>query len=335
MGKKPASEVELSLSLFEKIVGSKALGALSRSDFSRYVEHLANQVVGGKSEGSIVRSASAQTVKKRLGILRAAINFAIDRDWFSGSNPASGVKVDAFVRKPDKALMPDKRGFKIAELNSLFAYPWFTGCKSAAETHLVGDHRLSGAEYWVPIVALYTGCRASELGGLRVAEVILDDTHPHFLIRANTYRSIKNAEARNVPMLDALMKLGFADYVVRIKDSGADRLFPDWHKGAGDSSGWGNSKLIRSFNRTVIPTALKGTLSPDARTEVTFHNLRSAFKTMLVSQDQGIHPNIINDVIGHAKGEMDSRYVGSLPIEVTYSAIHMCDYKGLVLPQRS
>jgi len=55
----------------------------------------------------------------------------------------------------------------------------------------------------------------------------------------------------------------------------------------------------------------------------------------LHTHNRSIHANIINNVIGHAKGEMDSRYVGSLPIEVTYSAIHMCDYKGLVLPQRS
>jgi integrase len=257
------------------------------------------------------------------------INFAIARDWFSGSNPASNIKIEAYVRKSDKALMPDKRAFKNAELSALFSYPWFTGCASSTDIHTPGKHKLTGAEYWVPIVGLYTGCRASELGGLRLDEVILDDDHPHIAIRANKYRGIKNAEARNVPILDALMALGFRDYVRGIKSTGADRLFSDWEKGAGDSSGWGNSKLIRSFNRTVVPTALKSTLPSGARTEVTFHNLRSSFKTMLVSAEPGIHPNIINDVIGHAKGEMDSRYVGALPIEVTYAAIHGCSYKGL------
>jgi len=331
-GPKPTSEINRSLSIFEGVIGNKALTALTRSDFHQYVDHLSSQIVGGKSVGSIKRSTSPTTVKKRLGILCTVINFSIARDWFDGRNPASDIKIDAFTTKPDKAVMPDKRAFKIAELNALFEYPWFTGCKSATDTHTPGRCRLKGAEYWVPIVALYTGCRATELGGLRVAEVILDDQHPHLMIRANQYRRIKNNEARDVPILEALAKLGFAYYVRRIKDSGADRLFPDWEKGAGDSSGWGNSKLIRAFNRTVIPTALKGTLSPAARTEVTFHNFRSAFKTMLVSSEKNLHPNIINEVIGHAKGEMDARYVGKVSIEVTYEAVRGCNYKGLTVP---
>jgi integrase len=331
-GKKPSSEIRLSLTIFENLIGNKALTAITRTDFHTYVDHLSNQMVGGKSAGSIKRPISPQTVKKRLGILCAAINFAIARDWFDGRNPASDIKIDAFAKEPDKALMPDKRAFKTAELIALFKYPWFTGCRSATDTHSPGFYRLIGAEYWVPIVALYTGCRATELGGLRVAEVILDDDHPHLVIRANQYRRIKNNEARNVPILDALLKIGFATYVERVRDSGADRLFPDWDKGSGDNSGWGNSKLIRSFNRTVIPTALKKTLTPDARTEVTFHNFRSAFKTMLVSSDKNLHPNIINEVVGHAKGEMDARYVGKVPIEVTYEAVRGCDYKGLTIP---
>ncbi|MBO9379820.1 tyrosine-type recombinase/integrase [Sphingomonas histidinilytica] len=331
-GKKPASEIDLSLNIFESVVGNKSLAALTKSDFHRYVEHLADSTVGGKTAGSIKRAVSAQTVKKRLGILCTAINFAISRDWFDRSNPAAGINIDAFVKKPDKAIMPDKRPFKISELNALLKHPWFTGCKSASETHLPGSHRLNGAEFWVPIVALFSGCRASELGGLRVAEVHLDDKHPHFAIRANIYRRIKNSEARDVPILDVLVKLGFKEYYERIKKTGADRLFPDWEKGAGDSSGWGNSKLVRAINRTVIPTALKATLAPGARTEVTFHNFRSAFKTMLVSSEKSLHPNIINEVVGHAKGEMDSRYVGKVPIEVTYEAVKDCTYKGLTLP---
>lgn len=331
-GKKPSSEIRLSLTIFESLVGNKVLSSLTRSDFHTYVDHLSKQMVGGKSAGSITRPVSPQTVKKRLGILCAAINFAIARDWFDGRNPASDIKIDAFVQEPDKALMPSKRAFKNAELNALFKHPWFTGCKSATDTHTPGSHRLTGAEYWVPIVALYTGCRATELGGLRVAEVILDDEHPHLIIRANQYRRIKNNEARNVPILDALADLGFAEYVARIKDSGADRLFPDWDKGAGDNSGWGNSRLIRAFNRTVVKTALEKMLTPDARTEVTFHNFRSAFKTMLVSSDKALHPNIINEVVGHAKGEMDARYVGKVPIEVTYEAVRGCDYKGVKVP---
>ncbi|ARR52204.1 hypothetical protein HY78_01370 [Rhizorhabdus wittichii DC-6] len=73
-GKKPASEIDLSLNIFESVVGNKSLAALTKSDFHRYVEHLADSTVGGKTAGSIKRAVSAQTVKKRLGILCTAIN---------------------------------------------------------------------------------------------------------------------------------------------------------------------------------------------------------------------------------------------------------------------
>ena len=46
----------------------------------------------------------------------------------------------------------------------------------------------------------------------------------------------------------------------------------------------------------------------------------------------GLHPNFINEVIGHAKSELDERYVGSIAIEETYPAMRHCNYVGLVIP---
>jgi integrase len=243
--------------------------------------------------------------------------------------------VSAFVKRVDRSVMPVKRRFKVTELNKLFQHPWFTGCRSATETHQPGNHRLNGAEYWGPIVALLTGCRAAELAGLRIADVRLDDPHPHLLIRHNQYRGIKNGEAREVPIIEMLAEHGFGDYFERIARTGADRLFSDW-KGkaapAGGQPAWSNGPMMRAFNRTVVPAALGEELVTGARLEVTFHGLRGAFKTMLSTHDPAININIINEVVGHAKSELDARYIGKLPIEDTYPAIKGCRYKGLVLP---
>jgi integrase len=335
---KTSSEVDLSLRTFESVIGNKALDSLARKDFQKFVEHLADQTVGGKSEGSVKRPLAAQTVKKRLGFLNAAINHAIDRDWFDGRNPASGIKVDAFVKKVDRAVMPEKRPFKVGELNQLFQHPWFVGCKSTALIHTSGSHRLPGSHYWAPIVALWTGCRASELGGIRLAEVLIDDPYPHLVIRHNQYRRTKGGYARDVPILDGLMDLGFPEYVERLRSTNADRLFPDWTspKMTGDfnkdDAAWSNAKIIRSFNRTVLPSALKETLVEGVRREVTFHSFRGSFKAMLGSAEYKLHPNYINEVIGHSKSELDKRYVGTLSIEETYPAVRTCRYKGLLIP---
>jgi integrase len=338
---KTAHEIETSLALFEKIVGLKELSQLTRRDFTFFIEELAKKKVGGRSAESIERMIGPGTVKKRLGFLRTAINHAIEKDLYAGANPASGINIEKWVTASDKSVMPDKRPFKVSELNLIFEHPWFTGCQSAepqARTHKPGDMRLTGAHYWAPVVALFTGCRAAELGGLKVSEIHLDDPCPHIHIRDNEHRPTKKGYARLVPILDGLFDLGFGDYVAAIRARGADRLFPDWEPPGRtgdfdkDDAAWSNASIIRAFNRTVIKHRLNGVLSPSMRREVTFHNFRSAFKSMLGLTKHRVAPNVINEVTGHSKSELDRRYVGVVPLEETYPAIRACGWDGLKIP---
>jgi len=331
------SETSLALKQFEACVGRKALVAVSREDMHLFAEHLSNHIVGGKSAGSVVRHLSEQTIAKRIRMLGAVLNHAIDRGWMKGANPAHGIKVGKYVKETNQALMPSKRRLQVDELNRIFAHPWFTGCRSALEVHAPGNFRLDDSRFWAPIVALFTGCRAAELGGLKISDVRLNDRFPHFLIRDNEFRKVKNRRARSVPIITALLDLGFARYFDRISASGAVRLFPDWTArkriggGPDEYPAWSNANIIRSFNRTVLPTALHETLSADMRREVTFHSLRGAFKAMLTVTN-GIRPHIANEVVGHANSELDERYIGGLTIEETYPTVHSCTYRGLILP---
>lgn len=334
---KTVSEVRLALRLFMEVVGNKTLETITREDCRTYLEHLSMQQIGGKTAGSVQRSIAPGTVKKRIGFITSIINHSLDRGWFDGTNPASNIRLSSFVQKSDVAVMPIKRRLKVDEINKILQHPWFTGCRSSAEPHLPGNHRLAGSEYWAVVVALFTGCRAGELGGLRIAEVQLDVPHPHLIIQNNEYRRTKGGYARNVPILDALIDIGFADYVDRIRRSGADRLFPDWTArkartaSDGDFPAWSNAAVIRAFNRTVIPAALGDTLRQGARREVTFHSLRGAFKSML-GTNHNVPTNIVHEIVGHAKSELDSRYVGTIEIEATYPVVRGCNYARLVLP---
>lgn len=335
------TEVRSSLRLFETVIGNKRLDALTRRDFQTFAEHLARQVIGGKTRGSITRPASRATLKKRIALLRAVINHAIQRDAFAGPNPASEINVDVYAARSNRAIMPEKRRFTEDEMNLIFQHPWFTGCKSPSpiQSHQAGEYRMTGAEYWVPIVAAYTGCRASELGGLLLTEVILDSSTPHIVIRDNKWRRTKKGEARKVPILDALIDLGFTVYINRLKATDEERVFPDWQPPSGkntdrnDDKQWSNGRVIRSFNRTVIRKMLGDRLSTEARLEVTFHGFRGAFKAMLGRNEYKLHPNIIHEVAGHEKDGMDAIYVGEIPIEETYPAVRGCRYKGLIVPQ--
>lgn len=333
---KTVAETKLALRHFEATVGRKALAATTRQDAHLYVQYLARQKVGGKTVGSIVRPLSEQSIGKRLRMLASAIYYARDVGRFHGENPLANVRLGNLVQPKDRAIMPDKRRLKISELNAIFSHPWFTGCASPTDTHAPGTHRLGGSEYWVPIVAVLTGCRASELGGLKLSEVRLDDAMPHFLIRNNEHRRTKNGRSRCVPILDMLIELGFPAYVEKVRKAGATRLFPDWTAikpaGGGDTAypAWSNARIIRAFNRTVIPAALGDQLSAEARREVTFHSLRGAFKAM-IGTTNNVSANIVHEVVGHAKSELDERYIGEITIEETYPALRALRYQGLTI----
>lgn len=329
-------EVRGALRDFVRCVADLPLDELKPEHFRKFCSDLAANTIGGKTVGSVMRPMSVGSIKKKLGLLRAAINVAIEHGHFAGPNPAAGIDASKFALKQQARSMPAKRRFDLEELNRIFAYPWFTGCESANRIHAPGQHRLTGMHFWVPVLALLTGCRAGELGGLKLDEVRLDDQFPHILIRDNEYRRTKGGYQRSVPVLDQLLEIGFRSYVERIGDEGHSRLFPDWTAPSGraetDDPAWSNGSLIRAFNTTLIPKALDGLLLPQARREVTFHSFRGAFKALLGQPRWAIPLNHINEVIGHAKSELDRRYIGVIPLDETYPAIRGCRFEGLTLP---
>lgn len=94
---------------------------------------------------------------------------------------------------------------------------------------------------------------------------------------------------------------------------------------------WSNSRLIRTFNESVVPAMLGDRLLKGARREVTFHGFRGAFKAMLILNK--IPSAVYNDVVGHSKGEMDDIYIADMSIDETYPDVSCCDFKGLIVPR--
>ena len=97
------------------------------------------------------------------------------------------------------------------------------------------DHK-----YWFPLVSLYTGARPRELCQINPqVDTGERDGVAYLLISAETEaddkvtKSVKTGEARHVPIHPELERLGFLDYLKRIKGAGARRLFPGFgvHKG--------------------------------------------------------------------------------------------------------
>lgn len=330
--KKTLQKAERAQRLFIQLIGDKPVDLIIAEDIHRFIDAVATQEIG-KTGKRVTRA----TVQSYVTQISSPLLYAVQRRWLV-HNPAAGHNIKHFVAPSDPVASPPKKPFTVAELNKVFSYFWFTGCKSVSQSHAPGSELLNDMRYWAPVLALYTGARAAELGGLKLNEIILGAA-PHFLIQPNEYRRTKSGKSRIVPMLDALIELGFLNYLDRIKASGNDRLFPDW-KCPADRGGtaeeeqtrWSNSKWIRSFNRTVIPQVVPPQNVQALRSAVTFHSFRGSFKSLLIRSGT---EKMANAIIGHTETALDKAYLISVTPEDLHREFRSASYEGLVLSARN
>ncbi|MVZ98473.1 hypothetical protein EUU23_12290 [Sphingorhabdus sp. IMCC26285] len=330
--KKTLQKADRAQRLFIQLIGDKPVDLIIAEDIHRFIDALAMQEVG-KTGKRVTRA----TVQSYVTQISSPLLYAVQRRWLV-HNPAAGHNIKHFVAPSDPVATPPKKPFTAAELNKVFSYFWFTGCKSASQSHAPGSELLNDMRYWAPVLALYTGARAAELGGLKLNEIILGAA-PHFLIQPNEFRRTKSGKSRIVPMLDALIELGFLTYLDRIKASGSDRLFPDWKCPAErggtteeEQTRWSNSKWIRSFNRTVIPQVVPPQNAQAQRSAVTFHSFRGSFKSLLIRSGT---EKMANAIIGHTETALDKAYLISVTPEDLHREFRNASYEGLVLSTRN
>jgi integrase len=127
-----------------------------------------------------------------------------------------------------------QRNFKTEELRRMFEGPEFAA---------MAANRDQEHQYWLPLVLLYTGARARELCQVNPQTDVGEFKGvPFFAIDKATpadkgvVKSVKTHEARQVPIHPELVRLGFLDYLKRIKAEGARRLFPAFGTNKGDAA---------------------------------------------------------------------------------------------------
>lgn len=126
----------------------------------------------------------------------------------------------------------EQRALTIPELQKLFEGPGFAAVAADPEQE---------AMYWLPVLALYTGARPRELCQLNpqcdfgtvesIPYLDFDKTSP---AGQGVVKTIKTGEARRIPLHPELVRLGFPEYLNRIKGQGADRLFPTFRAKKGN-----------------------------------------------------------------------------------------------------
>ena len=239
------------------------------------------------------------------------------------SDPFKGRKA-AWVSRPE-----EPQELSRAELATMFALPVFT----------LGERPTQGrgeASFWLPLMLLWTGARPEELAQLIVSDISHDAETSRWLLRITDEgehpikgpRSLKTSKKgsgrRNFPIPNALIALGFLDFVAWARASGNTALFPRLTlKNARRHlfPGWGEwwSKYLRLHG--AFPAGLKRRASREFR-----HNWATAARA------GGIDRETREYIQGHtapaAHASEGERYGSKNPLGL---AIDRLDYPGLDL----
>ena len=102
---------------------------------------------------------SPRTVnQKAIGALQSVFGYAVDNE-LRETNPFQGIRAEQL-----KSFVPPRLPYSTRDLSLIFAIPVFT----SGERPIAAGGQ---AAIWLPLLALFTGARLEELGGLRVDDI--------------------------------------------------------------------------------------------------------------------------------------------------------------------
>ena len=184
-------------------------------------------------------------------------------------------------------------------------------------------------QFWVPVVALYTGARIEEICQLHIDDIKnIDGIYVISIQEVGTNKSIKTeAGIRNIPIHSKLIEIGLLDYVEVLKDKGEKRLFPMLkpikNKYSHYVSKWFNEDSNRKKSyKTKCGINEKGKV---------FHSFRKAFVDHL--KQKGVGEGMVATIVGHEKNTMTYGVYGDpYNLELLQEVIEKVDYTDASLP---
>lgn len=220
------------------------------------------------------------TLNKHISALSAVMKFAVANDYRT-DDPTKGLNIKAPKKKA-------RQPYNAADLKGIFGSVLF----KAEEWN---------ERQWLPILALYTGCRLEELGQLLVSDVRAEDGAWFFAIQevddeGNEVKSVKtDSSVRNVPVHPKLVELGFFDYLDGIKAEGHKQVFPNLREWKGMRTVYFSKWYGRQRKRFGI-----------ADTRKVFHSFRHSFKD--ACRRASIPEDVHDALTGHSNGSVGRTY---------------------------
>ena len=278
------------------ILGDIEVGKLTPQNMNTFYDEL-RELPSGRNNSKLFKGKSfdeiklitfpkdkkptTSTVNKLMDRISTLLDFATTQQVIP-SNPAKSV-----MREKDKVHSKQKReAFTDDELKKIFESPHFTKNEWRR-----GQGRREPYRFWLPLIALFTGARISEIYQLNKSDVIEEDgvwafniTDEYDKKTGAMIKSVKNQNSiRRIPISQTLIDIGLLDYVSSIK---AKKLFHELKskKDGGDAA----QKWVNNFLRRcgVHQSYTK-----------TFHSLRHTFISKALNF--GIEPRYVGGISGH------------------------------------
>ena len=297
-------DMTLVLKEFKRTVKAKTLEEIERKDITAY------------RDSCLARGLAGKTVEKKLAYLCALYNVAFD----SGKvkyNPAANIRVPKDNRRRRKP-------FDMDDLKAIFTSAPFTKGRSLGR-------KTGEAGVWLPLLALYQGCRLEELAQLLVTDVqcvdgvhLLDINDDEYIDKNRTQgkKILKNpASRRRLPLHPAVIGAGFLDYVEQVRKRRDVRLFQALQAGT-------DGKFHTAFGK-AFSGLLRKELNITDPSKV-FHSFRHTFRT--ACREAGIDEEMADALMGHsATQHMGRRYGQGFSLQRLSEAVNKIEYPGLVI----
>lgn len=258
---------------------------------------------------------SDKNVNKLIGYAAAFWNWAANHYDNCPTNPLAGLKI-----KLKKRAREERDPFTLAELQTLFQAPVFTGCRSLHFWRQPGEMvpRDSGM-FWAPLISLFSGMRMGEILQLYVSDVKQEGEITYLDINGDgDDKSLKTVSSwRGIPVHPELKRLGILEHVDRMRQQGSKRLFPDMPMG---EDGYYSSVYSKRFRQLLESLGLK-------HGKNAFHSFRHNFED--ACRASGISADVMNALQGHAEAGMSGRYGSGYHLATLAEAIERLEYRGL------
>jgi len=237
-------------------------------------------------------SIHTTTINKYISNLSSFMNWCVN-NGYSNTNTFTGMKI---TQKKNRA-SEERNRFTEQEIKTIFSV------KDYLYTTKTYINKGKYANYWVPLIGLFTGMRANEICSLYLDNIReISGNHRSkrwcFDVKQEEDRPdkrLKNLSSiRIVPIHQTLLDLGFIDFLNLIKKlPDRKRVFEELPY----KEGLYSRNISRFWNTSYLP---KIGIKTDKNG---FHSLRHSVIDHL--KQKGIEPHFINELVGHSQGNID------------------------------